>query len=74
MKTFNTKKTYTLKNGTKYLVEEEIHYCDYGYWLWKYIFCYSDKPSIVITESRGYYYNRAYLYGDNFESYSISRN
>lgn len=73
MKSITKEKEYTLKNGTKYLIIYEINYSNNLYWIWKHIIPYSEKRSIVITESRGHYYNITHMNGDNYESYSIPR-
>ena len=73
MKTTSRAKEYRLKNGTKYMIIEDIHYCDWGYWTWKHIIPRNGKLSRVITEARGYYYTITHMNGNNYESYKILR-
>ena len=71
MKTTSRMKEYTLKNGTKYIVIEDIHYTSWGYWTWKHIIPRNGKTDLVITESNCYYYTITHMNGDNYESYKI---
>lgn len=74
MRTVEKRKEYTLKNGAEYVVIEKIHYSDWGYWTWKQIIPYSEKDSLVITETHGYYYRICHMgAGDSYDSYEICR-
>ena len=64
MKGYEVIKKYTLKSGAEYIIFEQMHYTQWGYWTWKQIFFPAEDKSIVISDTYGYYYDVYHKYAD----------